>query len=77
MQLTSAQIAATLAQQGAWAAHLAAGNVTAWLQDGKLHVKNTSAGAVDVPLTGTTVGELYGGQRSGWNDDRRGRRARC
>ncbi len=66
VQLTSAQVAATLAQQHTWAAHLAAGDVTAWLQDGKLHVKNTSAGAVDVPLTGTTVGELYGGQRSGW-----------
>jgi hypothetical protein len=66
VQLTSAQVAATLAQQHAWAAHLAAGDVTAWLQDGKLHVKNTSAGAVEVPLTGTTVGELYGGHRSGF-----------
>jgi hypothetical protein len=66
VQLTSAQVAATLAQQRAWAAHLVAGDVTAWLQDGKLHVKNTSAAAVDVPLTGTTVGELYGGDRSGW-----------
>ena len=73
VQLTSAQVAATLAQQSAWAAHLAAGDVTAWLQDGKLHVKNASAGAVDVPLTGTTVGELYGGQRSGWRRSRRGR----
>ena len=66
VQLTSAQVAATLARQSAWAAHLAAGDVTAWLQDGKLHVKNASAGAVDVPLTGTTVGEPYAGQRSGW-----------
>jgi hypothetical protein len=66
VQLTSAQAAATLARQGAWAAHVAAGDVTAWLQDGKLHVKNASTGAVDVPLTGTTVGELYGGDRSGW-----------
>ena len=66
VQLTSAQVAATLARQNAWAAHLAAGDVTAWLQDGKLHVKNASAGAVEVPLTGTTVGEPYGGDRSGW-----------
>jgi hypothetical protein len=66
VQLTSAQVAATLAQQRAWAAHLVAGDVTAWLLDGKLHVKNASTGAVDVPLTGTTVGELYGGDRSGW-----------
>jgi hypothetical protein len=66
LQLTSTQIAATLAQQSAWAAHLAAGDVTAWLQDGRLHVKNASAGPVDVPLTGTTIGNAYGGQRSGW-----------
>ncbi len=66
VQLTSAQVGVTLARQNAWAAHLAAGDVTAWLQDGKLHVKNTSAGAVDVPLTGTPVGEPYAGQRSGW-----------
>jgi hypothetical protein len=66
VQLTSTQAAATLSQQAAWAAHLAAGDVTAWLQDGKLHVKNTGAAAVDVPLTGTTAGEQYAGQRSGW-----------
>jgi len=66
VQLTSAQIAATLSQQSAWAARLAAGDVTAWLQDGRLHVKNASASAVEVPLTGTTVGDLYAGQRSGW-----------
>jgi hypothetical protein len=66
VQLTSAQIAATLAQQSTWAAHVAAGDVTAWLQDGRLHVKNASGQPVDVPLTGTTVGDLYAGQRSGW-----------
>lgn len=66
VQLTTAQIGAALAQQSAWAAHLAAGDVTAWLQDGRLHVKNASGGPVEVPLTGTTTGDLYAGQRSGW-----------
>ncbi|HEY4097940.1 MAG TPA: hypothetical protein VGM33_20630, partial [Baekduia sp.] len=66
VQLTSAQIAATLAQQSGWAANVASGKVTAWLQDGQLHVKNAGTTPVDVPLTGTTVGDLYGGQRSGW-----------
>jgi hypothetical protein len=66
VQLTSAQISATLSQQDSWAAHLKAGDVTAWLQDGRLHVKNASAAPVDVPLTGTTVGDMYAGQRSGW-----------
>jgi hypothetical protein len=66
MQLTPTQIAATLAQQNDWAANVAAGRVAAWLQDGQLHVKNTSGAAIDVPLTGTTAGDPYGGQRSGW-----------
>jgi hypothetical protein len=66
VQLTSTQIAATLSQQDAWAAALAAGKVTAWLQDGQLHVKNAGTTAIDVPLTGTTVGDQYGGQKSGW-----------
>ncbi|HEV7751545.1 MAG TPA: hypothetical protein VGO71_08380, partial [Baekduia sp.] len=66
VQLTSTQIAATLSQRDTWAANLAAGKATAWLQDGRLHVKDASAAAVDVPLTGTTIGDAYGGQRSGW-----------
>jgi len=66
VQLTSTQIATTLAQQATWAANVAAGKVSAWLQDGALHVKNADGAAMDVPLTGTTVGALYAGQKSGW-----------
>jgi hypothetical protein len=66
VQLTHSQIGQTLAQQDAWAATRAAGTVTASLVDGKVHVKNTGAAPVDVPLTGTTAGALYGGQKSGW-----------
>ena len=66
IQLTSAQVAATLDRQSAWAARLAAGDVSAWLQDGRLHVKNAGTTPVEVPLTGTTVGDLYAGQRSGF-----------
>jgi hypothetical protein len=66
VQLTSAETAATLAQQATWAAHLAAGDVTAWVQDGQLHVKNTSGQPVEVPITGTSVGDLYAGHRSGF-----------
>jgi hypothetical protein len=48
---------------GLWASNA----VNAYLQDGKVHIVNNTGGAVEVPLTGTTVGELYGGaQRSGW-----------
>ena len=63
VQLTHAQIGQTLARQNAWAANR---NVTAWLADGRVHVANAGTTAVEVPLTGTTAGELYGGQRAGW-----------
>jgi hypothetical protein len=66
VQLSTAQIAQTLSQQDTWAANLASGKITAWLEDGRLHVKNAGAAAIDVPITGTTVGERYGNQRSGW-----------
>ena len=66
VQLTSAQIVGVLSQQSAWAANVAAGKVSAWLQDGTLHVKNLDGAAMDVPLTGTTVGDVYGGQKSAW-----------
>ncbi len=66
LQLTSSQIAATLARQSAWAADVAGGKVSGWLQDGVLHVKNLDAAAMDVPLTGTAVGDTYAGQKSGW-----------
>ncbi len=64
LQLTTTQIADTLARQDTWAA--AKGSVSAWLQDGRIHVSNGAAGPVEVPLTGTTAGDVYGGQRSGW-----------
>ncbi len=63
MQLTHTQIGQTLAQQNAWAANR---SVTAWLQDGRVHVKNAGTVAADVPLTGTTAGASYGGQKAGW-----------
>ncbi len=63
VQLTHTQIGQTLAQQNAWAANR---SVTAWLQDGRVHVKNTGTVAADVPLTGTTAGAAYGGQNAGW-----------
>jgi hypothetical protein len=64
VQLTQAQIAQTLVQQGAWSA--ARANVSAWVQDGRVYVRNGGPTAVMVPLTGTAAGEDYAGQRSGW-----------
>ena len=31
-----------------------------------IHIRNGGGSAVDVPVTGTTEGTLYGGQKSGW-----------
>jgi hypothetical protein len=66
LQPTQTQIGQILAQQSAWATTRAGGKLTAWLQDGRVFVRNDGAAAVDVPLTGTTAGDAYGGQRSGW-----------
>ena len=65
-QLSQTQISQTLTQQSTWAANLASGKVSAWLQDGQIHVKNSATAPMNVPLTGTTVGALYGGQKSGF-----------
>jgi hypothetical protein len=66
ISLTHTQIGQTLAQQGAWATTRAGGKVTAWVADGKVHVKNAGTTAADVPVTGTDAGSLYGGEKSGW-----------
>ena len=64
MQLTHTQVAGTLVQQSAWAA--ARGNVSAWVQDGRVYARNAGTAAVTAPLTGTTAGGAYAGQNSGW-----------
>jgi hypothetical protein len=66
LQPTHTQAGQILAQQAAWAATRAGGQLTAWLQDGQVFVRNNGTAAVNVPLTGTTAGDAYGGQRSGW-----------
>jgi heparan sulfate-N-deacetylase len=64
VQLTHAQIGQTLQQQATWAANLAAGRVNGYLQDGLVHVTTTTT--MQVPVTGTPQGDVYGGERSGW-----------
>ena len=64
VQLTQAQIGQEMQRQRAWRA--AGAGISAYVQDGKVNVVNSTASPIDVPLTGTSVGGLYGGQRSGW-----------
>ena len=66
VQLTHAQIGQEMQRQRAWTA--ARAGISAYVQDGQVHVVNTTGGAIDVPLTGTSVGSLYGGQQSGWTN---------
>jgi hypothetical protein len=66
VQVSQAQAAEILVRQDAWAATRASGAVTAWLQDGAIHVANGGTAAAEVPVTGTTAGAEYGRQRSGW-----------
>jgi hypothetical protein len=64
LQPTHAALTQELARQVAWAAAVAANQVSAYVQDGKVTISAAAAG--DVPVTGTTAGDVYGGQRSGW-----------
>jgi hypothetical protein len=52
-----------LRRQVAWAATSDA-QVNGYIQDGKVTIVSTVAR--DVPITGTTAGDVYGGQRSAW-----------
>ncbi|HWT25497.1 MAG TPA: hypothetical protein VN213_18480, partial [Solirubrobacteraceae bacterium] len=63
VQLTQTEIGAELERQAKWARDVANGRVSAYLQEGELHI--VAKEDMQVPVTGTSVGELYGGQRSG------------
>ena len=64
VQLPLAQVGKTIQRQAGWNQALAAGQVDAYLQSGQLHL--SAATTMQVPITGTPDGELYGGDRSGW-----------
>jgi hypothetical protein len=65
VQLTESQSGALLLEQQAWSNALAAGKVSGYLQGNQVTITNTGT-AISVPVTGTTVGTLYGGIKSGW-----------
>jgi IPT/TIG domain len=66
IQLTESQSGALLAEQQAWSNALAASQVSAYIQGGQVTVTNSTGAPLSVPLTGTSVGTLYGGIKSGW-----------
>lgn len=63
VQLSHSAIADLLARQDAWAAGSRA--VSAYIQGDQVTIVNGGA-AIALPLSGTEVGDLYGGTRSGW-----------
>jgi len=65
VQLTPTQIGELLAHQEAWAT-ASAGGVTGYVEGASVALSNTTAAAVNLPLTGTEVGTVYAGTRSGW-----------
>ena len=58
-QLNSTQISAALTREQAWAANVAAGQVTGYILDDKMHINTTVA--MTLPVTGSTQGEDYAG----------------
>jgi hypothetical protein len=65
-QLSLAQAGEELALQAAWRQALGAGGVSAYVHDGRLHVRSDEA--LRVPITGTQeVGSECGSSRSGWS----------
>jgi hypothetical protein len=64
VQLDHSAIGAELARQAQWKQAVDAGQVSGYLLNGAVYVQTTAT--TQVPLTGTSVGQLYGGQRSGW-----------
>ncbi|MBV8989139.1 MAG: hypothetical protein JO372_11340 [Solirubrobacterales bacterium] len=63
-QLTMAQIGTLLSQQAGWAT-AGGGQVSGYIE-GNVVTVNNSGPAIEIPLTGTTVGSAYGGMQSGW-----------
>jgi hypothetical protein len=71
VQLTQSQIGDLLARQDAWAS-ASTSNVTGYLQGAQVTLVNNGTAAVAAPFTGTDVGTVYGGSRSGWVTAARG-----
>jgi hypothetical protein len=64
VQLGHGEIGTELSRQARWRQAVAAGQVSGYLKDGRVSL--TASSTVEVPVTGTTVGSAYEGQRSGW-----------
>jgi hypothetical protein len=64
VQPTMTEAGTLLMQLAGWQSALGAGTVSAYVQSGVVHI--TATAPVAVPITGTSIGSLYGPLRSGW-----------
>jgi len=60
------EIGELLSRWSAWRSALADGTICAYADSSRVTIVNRAGQALDVPLTGTTLGTDYGGTRSGW-----------
>lgn len=65
VQLSHSGIATLLGQQSAWST-ASTGQVSGYIEGGQVTIVNNGSAAVSLPLSGTEVGDMYGGTRSGW-----------
>jgi hypothetical protein len=65
VQLTPTQISDLLARQDRWGA---ASTVRGYIEGARVVVTNGGTASLSIPLSGTEVGTLYGGTRSGWGN---------
>lgn len=64
VQPTFTESGQLLQKKAIWDGQVAQSRASGYLLNGQVHVVTSQA--MEVPLNGTTVGDLYGGQRSGW-----------
>jgi hypothetical protein len=66
LQPTLGEIGRFLLRLGAWQAIQRHGSVETYREPGAIVIENRSSATIELPITGTTVGERYGTTRSGW-----------
>jgi len=65
LQLTPTQISDQIARQDRWGA---TSTVRGYIEGARVVVTNGGTTSLSIPLSGTEVGTLYGGTRSGWGN---------
>jgi hypothetical protein len=66
LQPTLGEIGRLLLRLAAWQAIQRHGSVETYRDSGAIVIENHSSATIELPITGTTVGERYGATRSGW-----------